>query len=473
MPEAEKRIGRQFPTTSVVLPYTETKGGEAVLFYNQSSRNAMDWQQAMIYDIMAMDDEGLWTHIKFGWSIPRRNGKSELLIMRGDWGLKHGEAVLYTAHLTLTANSTFLKFLHMLSEQGFIENDDYKVNRSKGQQSIEWLKGGGGYINFRTRTGTGGLGEGYDTHLVDEAQEYTSDQETALQYVVSDSANPQTLMCGTPPTAVSKGTVFMNYRKDVLTGNSQDCGWAEWGVNQMSDVNDVNLWYECNPSLGLILKERSVRGENRRDEVDYNIQRLGLWLTYNQKSAISREEWRELIVERTELTAKPSIFVGVKFAKTTANVSLAAAVKLSDGNIFVEVIDCRPTREGNAWMMPFLKNSHIAEVVIDGANGQTILADEMKNAGIKHKPILPKVAEIIEANSMFEQAVQTKTLRHSDQPSLEQIAANVEHRAIGNNGGYGYVSILEGADVSLLDAALLAHWACATTKEKKSQRVSC
>lgn len=38
----DKRIGRQFPTQSVVLPYTETKGGEAVLFYDQSSRKAMD-----------------------------------------------------------------------------------------------------------------------------------------------------------------------------------------------------------------------------------------------------------------------------------------------------------------------------------------------------------------------------------------------------------------------------------------------
>ena len=124
-------------------------------------------------------------------------------------------------------------------------------------------------------------------------------------------------------------------------------------------------------------------------------------------------------------------------------------------------------------MMPFLKNPHVREIVIDGANGQTILADEMKDAGIRHKPILPKVSEIIEANSMFEQAVLSGTLRHSDQPSLEQIAANVEHRSIGNNGGFGYVSILEGADVSLLDAVLLAHWICATTKEKKTQRVSC
>lgn len=470
----DKRIGRQFPTQSLVLPYTDTRGGEAILLYDQSTRKTMEWQQSLLYDIMATDDEGLWVHIKFGWSIPRRNGKSEVAIARAIWGLLHDEAVLYTAHLVNTSTASFVKIVRILGEMGYVENDDIKVNRQKGGEYIEMLKGGKGHINFRTRTGTGGLGEGYDLLIIDEAQEYTSDQETALQYTVTDSKNPQTLMFGTPPTAVSKGTVFQKYRKNVLTGKTTDNGWAEWGVRKLSDVEDVDLWYECNPSLGLILSERSVRGENREDQVDYNIQRLGLWLTYNQKSAISREEWRALISERTELPDKPSVFMGVKFAKGTANVSLAAAVKLSDGRIFVEAIDCRPTRDGNSWMMPYLRNPNIREIVIDGANGQTILADEMKDAGIKRKPILPKVAEVIEANSMFEKAVLTGTLCHSDQPSLEQIAANCEHRAIGTNGGFGYVSILEGADVSLLDAVLLAHWICAATKqEKKKQRVSC
>lgn len=472
---SDKRIGRQFPTQSVVLPYTETKGGEAVLFYEQSTRRTMPWQQSMIYDIMATDENGLWTHIKFGWSIPRRNGKSELLIMRADHGLKHGERVLYTAHLTNTSTSAFLKVLRLLSEQGFTENDDYKVNRSKGQEYILWLKGdGNGCIYFRTRTSNGGLGEGYDVLIIDEAQEYTSDQETALQYVVTDSKNPQTLMCGTPSTAVSKGTVFENYRNEVLSGRTQDCGWAEWGVGKMSDVEDVDLWYETNPSLGLILSERSVRGENRRDKVDYNIQRLGLWLTYNQKSAISREEWRKLLTERPVLPSVPSVFLAVKFARGTSNVSLGAAVRLSDGRIFVEAIDCRPTREGNAWMMPFFSNPHVREIVIDGANGQQALADEMRDAGIRRKPILPKVGDIIEANSSFETAVLSGGLCHADQPSLEQVVANCEHRAIGGNGGFGYQSILEGADVSLLDSVLLAYWICATTKtEKRRQRVSC
>ena len=40
-----KRIGRQFPTQSVVLDYSDTKGGEAILLYEQSTRRLMPWQQ--------------------------------------------------------------------------------------------------------------------------------------------------------------------------------------------------------------------------------------------------------------------------------------------------------------------------------------------------------------------------------------------------------------------------------------------
>jgi hypothetical protein len=61
---------------------------------------------------------------------------------------------------------------------------------------------------------------------------------------------------------------------------------------------------------------------------------------------------------------------------------------------------------------------------------------------------------------------------HADQPALEQIVTNCEHRAIGNGGGFGYSSILEGAEVSILDAVLLAHWLCATAKEEEPQYVS-
>ena len=219
---SEKRLGRQTPTSSVVLPYSESIGTEAVEIYNRSGRTAQPWQELMLEDIMAVNDESLWVHMKFGWSIPRRNGKSEVLIMRSIYGVSHGERILYTAHRTTTSHNAWEKIIERLAKAGYIEGGDFKTTKQFGLERIEWLDGSGGVINFRTRSSKGGLGEGYDLLIIDEAQEYTSDQESALKYVVTDSKNPQTLMCGTPPTAVSSGTVFLTYRRDTMTGKTED-----------------------------------------------------------------------------------------------------------------------------------------------------------------------------------------------------------------------------------------------------------
>lgn len=470
---SEVRLGKQTPTICIRLPYTESLGTEAVDLYNQSDRTAQDWQALMLEDIMAVNDSGLWIHMKYGWSIPRRNGKSEILIMRAIWDLLHERRCLYTAHRESTAASAWEKVLRLLAKMGYREDEDFKAYKSAGRRSIEWLKDGSeAVINFRTRSSTGGLGEGYDTLIIDEAQEYTTDQESALKYVVTDSKNPQTLMCGTPPTAVSSGDVFLKYRRRCLTGKEEDAGWAEWSVPNLTDAHDPELWYLTNPSLGTILTERTIRSELGDDQVDDNIQRLGLWLRYSQKSAISKQEWSEYALkEKPMLPKKPRIFFAVKYG-SSGNVSLAAAFKLDDGRIFIEAIDCRPVRDGNAWLMPFLRNPHAESVVIDGAGNQTVLASEMKDAGVKCKAVLPKVSDVVAAHALFEQQLFGGQIRHMDQPALAQAATNCEHRAIGSGGGFGYTSVLEGADISLLEAVSLVHWLCANAKEHKPQRVS-
>ena len=97
------RQGRQTPTRSVVLPYTETRGQEAIDLYNSTDRTAQQWQELLLYDILAVGEDGLWVHTKFGDSVPRRNGKNEVVAIRELYGLKNGEHILHTAHRTTTS----------------------------------------------------------------------------------------------------------------------------------------------------------------------------------------------------------------------------------------------------------------------------------------------------------------------------------------------------------------------------------
>lgn len=463
----ETRKGRQTPTTSVVLPYDETLGSDAIKLYESTGRKAQEWQQLMIYDIMGLTPDKLWTHSRFGYAVPRRNGKNEIVAIREMWGLCQGEHILHTAHRTTTSRSSWERLKELLDDAHI----EHKDSGALGQEVIR-VKSTGGVIHFRTRTSKGGLGEGFDLMIIDEAQEYTDDQEASLKYVVSASKNPQTLFCGTPPTTESSGTVFMHMREAVLQTGVEDTGWAEWSVEEVHRQTDVEAWYECNPSLGTILTERTIKAEIGSNELDFNIQRLGYWIRYNLKSAISRAEWDELQC-KTLPELRSAIFVGVKYSRTDT-VAVSIAIRAADSRIFVEGIDCRPFRAGTDWIISFLRGIDCKAIVVDGQSGQQLLKDAMRDAHLK-TPILPKVADVIKANAVFEERMAAKELCHMGQASMICSVTNCEKRAIGSNGGFGYRSINESFDIAIMDSMILAQWICGqkTRKTAKRQRSSC
>ena len=139
----------------------------------------------------------------------------------------------------------------------------------------------------------------------------------------------------------------------------------------------------------------------------------------------------------------------------------------TDGNTFVESIDCRDGRIGNDWIVSFLKDTKdvTGAVVVDGSAGQAVLENDLKDANAKIKLVFPRVADIIYCNSLFEQSIVKKQIRHMGQPSLEASVTNCEHRAIGS--GFGFKSIKNGVDIALMESAALAVWARHNIKPRK------
>lgn len=416
--------------------------------------------------MMAVNEEQLYTHTLFGLSVPRQNGKNETVIMREMWGLAHGEKILHTAHRTDTSHKAWERLAEALEAADIPVTSSY---RAYGKEHL-WVEGGG-IVEFRTRTSTGALGSTFDVLVIDEAQEYTESQESALMYTIAASQNPQTIMTGTAPTVVSSGTVYSKTRGTILAGNARDAAWEEWGVEQMTDPQDIDAWYTANPSLGYILRERNITRETAGDTLDFNIQRLGLWTGFNLKSAISLVEWDRCKVDSVPDLAGP-MFVGIKYGKMPENCAMTIAIPTADGRVFVESIDDRDMRLGNDWVCSFLvaAQNSVAAVVCDGASGQAMLESDLKDAGVKLKPVFPKVSDIVYCNAAFEQAVVKKAIAHRGQPSLEASVTNCEHRAIGS--GFGFKSIKNGVDIALMESAALAHWGVHNIKPtKKKQRV--
>lgn len=160
----EKRIGRQEPTAKVTVPYSMTHGQEAVDLYELTGQEAMPWQKGVISDLLAYNNEGFWIHDRFGYAVPRQNGKGEILAMRELYGLATGEMILHTAHLVQTEHKAFERLCKLLDKLGIT----YKDIKAKGQELIEITEGG--RVEFRTRTAKGALGETYDLVIIDPGQ---------------------------------------------------------------------------------------------------------------------------------------------------------------------------------------------------------------------------------------------------------------------------------------------------------------
>ena len=171
---------------------------------------------------------------------------------------------------------------------------------------------------------------------------------------------------------------------------------------------------------------------------------------------------------------KDARYLGIKYGRDGVNCAVSIASKTTDGRIFVESLDCVSVRAGNGWIFEFLRNPKVVSVAIDGASGQQILADQIKQYKFKSKVIMPTVGEIIQSNAMFEQDLYAKQIVHRGQNTLKNVVCNCKKRLIGSKGGFGYSSLVESQDIAVMESMILAYWLAVTTKEeKKKQKVSC
>lgn len=217
------------------------------------------------------------------------------------------------------------------------------------------------------------------------------------------------------------------------------------------------------------MSERAVRSEIGQDVLDFNIQRLGLWVKYNQKSFISEEEWDGLQV-KTPPTLTGRIHVGIKYAPDGGKVAMSITVETLSGHVFVESIGCESVRKGNRWILDFIEKADVESVTIDGQSGQALLKKAMKTRKLI-RPVLPRVSDVIEAGSLFMEGIYKKKICHAGQPSLRAIASNCDKRPIGSGGGFGFKSLFDDLEAAMLESVVLAYWGQQNKKPKKKQRV--
>jgi len=467
------RIGKQTPRLDIFNDGLVVQAKEAFKLVKDYGNPLFKWQKSTLMRWLAVYETGRLTNTLCGLEVPRQNGKSELVTVRILYGMiARGEHIIFTAQSEDTAETIKKRVFNF-----FYETDDPNVHDLLGPRwkkkhpyslkSIELTTGG--KCVFTTRTRMSGLGTTNDVLINDEAQEMTDSQAEALSPTVSASAlgNPQVIYIGTPPDPTGVGFIFKSIRDKAMSGKAEVC-WREWSVENLHDPNDVDAWYDTNPSLNLTILEDTVRKIDLATLSDdsFNRQRLGWWSGTESKRAITDDQWSRLVNKEIHLPAIPELVYAVKIAPDRGDMTLCVGVELGGDQIHVEVVDSKPFGEGHKWLVDFLSERwrKCNGIIIDGWYGKQIIEEDLAAAGVPRKRLVSlAMAQIVDAHVFFYEGIEQNLLSHYDQPVLNVCVSNIKRRALGKYGGFGWES-MNPSEVSSapIDSATLAYWGAKT-----------
>lgn len=458
-------IANQTPRIDIYQPGDTEKAQLLFQLLDEYGTKLLPWQRLVLERWLAEDKEGKFVNLKCGLSVPRQNGKTEIIVARIIYGIIFRKAIgLFTAQQQHTADVVKRRIQDFFYENPYEEIFNLLTpqfrNKPRNYQFIEFVNGA--RYTFTTRTRMGGLGTTNDELICDECADMTDDHEATLIPTVSaaKSGNPQIIYAGTPPMAESVGAVFSRSRKQLLSGAAG--AWTEWSVETLTDRSDREAWYKVNPSLGEFLLPSALEAESTSLSTDnFNRMRLGWWSGIEDKRAIAQKTWDGLYTEKPDFDDRYQPVYAIKFSPDRSDYSLAVGMPLKDGRIHTEIVMQRPMNEGWARLSKWLLERWrgCSKIIIDGITGQGLLVEELTRGGVPMKKICqPNMKEIVAAHQFIFDAIQKGELSHYNQPLLNQTVRVTKIRQIGRYGGFGWESMSKDLSTAAIDAITFAFW---------------
>lgn len=471
--------GSQIPRLQIEPDRVSTDGPDAAMLMEAYGNKLDPWQETVENCWMGKDENGEYTATSIGLSVPRQNGKNEILEGRELFGmLVNGERILHTAHQVKTAKKSFRRFVRIFEDERYpeIREQVEKISYTNGEESIQLKNGGSIEYSARSRQAARGF-DGISVIVFDEAQELTDDQLNAIMATLaaSKTGTRQILYVGTPPYPGCPGDVFRRRRNVCLNDPGKHDAWHEWSVEAQSvdDINmgDTSIWYSTNPALGIRLSEEFTQNEYKTMKPDgFARERLGWWvpmIEVEEPPVIKKEAWDKCASDQMKPDGKTAY--GVKFSADGSEVVLSGAVMDKEGKIRISLIKREPTGSGLKWLADWLNQRYAKAscVVVDGRNGVDVLVERISDTWIfKGSVIRASTRDVLAAVGMTMDAIHEGNLTwYKLQEDLNDSAITSVKRPIA--GGYGF-----GGENSLpIESCALALYGVKVSKRDPNQKM--
>lgn len=445
------------------------------------------WQERILETSMGERADATWAAKRVGVTVPRQNGKSQLLVSRALAGaLLFGEKkIVISAHQQDTARESFSKMMEIVEadSNGWLRERVKSVMNALNRESIKFVNGA--TIQFKARSGAGGKGFSSDCLMLDEAQILGARAWTSINSTMSAMPNPQVWLLGTAPQEEDDSETFEAVRSAAIEGKSTTSAWCEWGADRNSAEFKAALpdliarrWspaveYLCwsaNPAWASRMNVEVVQGEcETYSPLKFGQDRLGLW----PENGSSARRWSSDFWASAETDTPPAEGVrsfSVAFSQDGSRLSLAGAVKHDDG-VHVELVDAfqGSMSTGVAPLADWLTERwrDVAMIAICGAAGAALKA-ALKDRGVGDRAVrVMSTADYFAANTMTEDAIRDQTVTHpvGKPGDLLDVSVSVsDAKKRGTNGQWGWEATVPDGDETPVEAFCAAYWAARTSK---------
>lgn len=496
--KATVRIGAQEPRLAIEpVKVDGADGHDAALLYADATGKTLDpWQEAVLCAWLARDRWDEPCYLTCGLSVPRQNGKNEVLEAYELYKmLMCHENILHTAHLVSTAKKSFERMTRIFTDPSRkrYKNKAKAIRRTNGEQGIylEWREKDPetgemvkyeACIEYSSRSRGGARGATYSVVVFDEAQELTDEQVEALMptLAASPTGYRQQLYTGTPPSPTCPGTIFANVRRSALGDepSAKTC-WHEWSVAQPPTPGTpfkavMDAVYATNPAMGIRLDIDFASSEFMTLAPDgFARERLGWWAEKaTTSSVISEKLWASSALDEIGADYPAKMGFALKFTPDGSQYALAGVKTDALGNAAVEIVEVGTTGQGTRPLAEalFARRTKAAVVVVDGMSLATALCDNLAALGApKNYVVRPGAQDVIAAAQCFYDGLIDGSVKHTKQPLLTDSATHATKRNIGNRGGWGFGGT-DTHDSAPIEAVALAYWGIRNTKRNPKRK---
>jgi len=261
----------------------------------------------------------------------------------------------------------------------------------------------------------------------------------------------------------------------IQAGEPGRLTYHDWSMRPGENPADVNVWYACNPALGIRISEDYVAAELAAlGPAKFSIERGGLWPdpAGANWTVIPKDAWRDAADPNSSLVDPVAFAVTLSTDRQWA--TIAAAGRRADGLSHIELVD---RRQGTGWVIPRLVDLVArwkpCAVVIDKGSPASSLAAEAEEALIELTPIQTRDVAAA-AGALYdgiagspaldpdtgELGRDPRVIRHRAQPDLTTAVAGAVKRSLSSQ--WAWDQLAAKVDITPLIACSNALWGFTT-----------